>query len=1076
MSNITTHPVLDVPSSEETSFSYKGQTVVARKGQTIAAALHNAGFPVHSHSLSDRNRSLECGIGKCGACEMLVDDTVRRICITQCDGVNKVSELSHDHMPKVVDCTKNLPPKVWRTQVVIVGAGPAGLATRQTLNQYGISNIVVDSQDRPGGQFVMQTHQFFFFEKEHCLGGKRGFEIADHLAGKSSEGMMLNCTVWDLLESRRVAVKNIRTNEIFYIECKYLVIAAGAVPYLPPFKNDDIPGVYTAAVVQKMMNLEFSLLGKRILTIGAGNIGYLTSYQLHQAGARVVAILEAQEKEGGFPVQANRVRRLGIPILTSKILLEAVPNENRDGIIGAIVADCEDFNPIPGTEQLLSGIDAINVCTGLVPDNQLLIKGRKMFGSACFGVGDATRIGEGTTAVLRGTQAAYEIMESMASPFPYESYLQVSKEYIDSQQRPNRVLYEPVMPTSQRRHKPFVIMDCLYGFACNPCVFSCPHGAISKSSTSTVPTVDYDKCVGCMKCVAKCPGQAVIGFDPKRKRVLLPFEFPIVKGDTIVLVDNQGKRITEGILEKIIKKKGDPHICNISLPELPEEEYYSIRGMIKKTELPEPLSIKPQTYDSSATTYICHCDDVSLTDIMEVVGDRRFVSIDEIKHTTRLGMGACRGKRCFRRLKQVLGGKGITVVGAPTPRAPLSNQIVMQELHPVNQADQFVPAIHTGKTTKERVGYLIAGGGIAGSSLFRYMSEAGLSPVMVNRGTGSSWRNIAAGRTVFSLPELSEIARHNLDLYKQLQEKADINLRLIHYLTFAHDEASLRTLEQSMEWQEAKLIKPSEFQKEISPHYNPDDSVYCAALKTYNCWQANPGKTIDLLRRIGTENGGTVLEDCEVVDVAGDDSGYTVVVRRHDSTVTEFHADHLVNALGHKAQICAKRLGIETGINAVKHQAFITRRLPPLGIDGNPLEMLIDRRTYKEFSAVYGQQLAETGQIIGCASPRFDSRETNKNLLFNSRDFLEIISEVFVNWLPCLSSVGFQAAWAGYYVEPRMIIDPEKGLFVGLRGQGFMLSQHLGKLYVDQLLGREVPSYFNRLALEGDGLEEKAFR
>jgi hypothetical protein len=57
-----------------------------------------------------------------------------------------------------------------------------------------------------------------------------------------------------------------------------------------------------------------------------------------------------------------------------------------------------------------------------------------------------------------------------------------------------------------------------------------------------------------------------------------------------------------------------------------------------------------------------------------------------------------------------------------------------------------------------------------------------------------------------------------------------------------------------------------------------------------------------------------------------------------------------------------------------------------------------------------------------------------------------------------------------------MIIDPERGLFLGLRGQGFMLGQFLAKLYVEKLLGRPVPQYFERLKLCGDGLPEKAFK
>ncbi len=147
-----------------------------------------------------------------------------------------------------------------------------------------------------------------------------------------------------------------------------------------------------------------------------------------------------------------------------------------------------------------------------------------------------------------------------------------------------------------------------------------------------------------------------------------------------------------------------------------------------------------------------------------------------------------------------------------------------------------------------------------------------------------------------------------------------------------------------------------------------------------------------------------------------------------------------------------------------------------LGINGQPLDMLIDRRNYKGFSAVYGQQFAETGQIIGCASPATDALEAHRDLKYNSQDFLEICAEVFSDWLPQLGSVGFQAFWAGYYTEPRYIVDPSKGLLVGLRGHGFMLGQYLAKIYVDQYLGNPVPDYMHRLSIEGDGLSENAFK
>jgi glycine/D-amino acid oxidase-like deaminating enzyme len=233
---------------------------------------------------------------------------------------------------------------------------------------------------------------------------------------------------------------------------------------------------------------------------------------------------------------------------------------------------------------------------------------------------------------------------------------------------------------------------------------------------------------------------------------------------------------------------------------------------------------------------------------------------------------------------------------------------------------------------------------------------------------------------------------------------------------------------------------------------------------------------VDLIRRIGIEAGGAILEDCKLIDVRKDGKEFSVLIKDHDGEYKTYKTEVFINALGSDADIFAKKIGIETGLFPVKHQAFITRRMPMLGINGTPLPMLIDRRKYKGFSAVYGQQLAETGQIIGCASPAVEHPETAKNLKFNSKEFIEIASEVFCDWIPELSSVGFQAVWSGYYVEPRMIIDTEAGLLVGLRGQGFMLGQYLAKMYVDKLIGKPVPSYFERLSLKGDGLLEKAFK
>jgi len=1082
MYKITEHPILPIPVEDRVEFTFEGQKIVGQRGFTIAAALHQAGLVVHKHSLEHRERTLECGIGKCGACEMLVDGKVRRICITKVDEVSNVRRIDESYIPDEPIPTEGIKPaiNIYRTTVAIIGAGPAGLAVREELNKAGVDNLVIDNNSKIGGQFVMQTHQFFFFEKEKRFGGMRGFDIASNLAGENHSGIILDSVIWDMVEGKRLIAKNISTQEVFYIDADQIVVATGAVPFMPAFKNDDLPGVYTAAVVQRMMNKELTLLGKKILTVGAGNIGYLTSYQAMQAGASVKAIIEAMPIEGGFPVQANRVRRLGIPILTSHILLEAIPNEERTGVTGAIIAKCENFKPIPGTEMLIDDIDCINICTGLIPDNQLFRKGVELFGRKCYGVGDSVKIGEGTSAVLRGRQCALEIIQDLGIRHNYDNYLSLSKEYIDSQQHPVKILEEPIRPTAQRMNdKGFVQIDCLYGFACNPCSFACKYEAITKSSTSTVPRIDFDKCIGCMQCVHQCPGLAIFGYQFNKNWIFLPIEYKAEEGSAVFLVNNNGEKIGEGFIEKILKSDNKTNVARVKALNLEGEALLKVRGFIVKESYPEPLELIKLDMPHDSKSYICHCEDVTVEKLLEVIGDRKAISSDELKHISRIGMGACRGSRCVPRARTLLRAYGIEVLGEPTPRGPMSNLVNLGEMVKRGKEEKIILPEQSGNPIPrevKKVTALIAGGGVAGSSLFRYLSEAGYKPYLINNGLGSSWRNIAGGRPAFSLPALADIARHNLEIFRELNEKTPIDFKLTRYINLAHDEETFNSLEFSRAWSDAYMVDKKDFRKEISPYFNANLNTYSHALITNDCWQANPGLTIDAVRHIGQSHGGKILENTKLIDVSKVGKEYHVVLQTPDRKYLEFQTEIFINALGGNADKFAKQLGIETGLYPVRHQAFITKRLPMLGKDGANLDMIIDRRKYKGFSAVYGQQLAETGQIIGCASPAIDAKETSRNLKINTQDFIEVATEMFTDWIPQLSGVGFQAIWSGYYTEPRYIIDPEAGLFVGMRGHGFMLSQYLAKVYVDSLLGRPVPDYFQELRLGGKGLSEQAFK
>ncbi len=376
-----------------------------------------------------------------------------------------------------------------------------------------------------------------------------------------------------------------------------------------------------------------------------------------------------------------------------------------------------------------------------------------------------------------------------------------------------------------------------------------------------------------------------------------------------------------------------------------------------------------------------------------------------------------------------------------------------------------------------KVAVLIAGGGMGGSSLFRYFSEAGFKPILINEGQGSSWRNIAGGRSNFSLPELSEIAVGNQEIFKELQSIRDVGYRESRYVTFAHDDEMYAALEKSMEWTKARMVTPDKFQQEISPFINPKLDRYQAALIADNCWQGIPGMVISLIRELGVDSGGTLFNDTKLVDVEKKGDNYLVTVKHNTmNQIEQFECEHFVNALGAGANNLAKKVGLDLGLYAAVHQAFITKPLPQLGLNGDHLPMMIERRKYKSFSALYAQQFGINGQIIGCVSPAHESTTGGRTINSTPQEFVEYVSEMLAEWIPSVKPLALEAVWSGCYIEPRMFVDPEHGLFAGLKGHGFMQSQYLAKLYVESFLGREVPSYFKRLSLNGDGLVERIFK
>ena len=115
------------------------------------------------------------------------------------------------------------------------------------------------------------------------------------------------------------------------------------------------------------------------------------------------------------------------------------------------------------------------------------------------------------------------------------------------------------LPSKKHLEKGVAIIECIQEIPCNPCVVCCPVNAISMKDINALPFVDFDKCIGCGKCVGICPGLAIFltKIEDDKALITLPYEFlPIPRtGEIIKALDRDGNIRDNGIVKKVIKNE-----------------------------------------------------------------------------------------------------------------------------------------------------------------------------------------------------------------------------------------------------------------------------------------------------------------------------------------------------------------------------------------------------------------------------------------------------------------------------------------------------------------------------------------
>lgn len=255
-----------------------------------------------------------------------------------------------------------------KREIVIIGGGPAGLAAAIESARAGAQVLVIDQNDRPGGQLFKQLHKFFG-SKAHSA-GVRGMDIGTRLLQECADAgveVWLSSAVIGVYDGNLVAV--VRDDgsgqKLVKVCAGRILLATGGMENALNFQGWTLPGVMGAGCAQTMINVNRTLPGKRVLMVGSGNVGLIVGYQLMQAGAELAGIVEAAPKIGGYGVHAAKLRRAGVPFYLNHTIVAA--EGERKQVCRAMIGRVDDqWKVIPGSELVLD-VDTICIAAGLRP-------------------------------------------------------------------------------------------------------------------------------------------------------------------------------------------------------------------------------------------------------------------------------------------------------------------------------------------------------------------------------------------------------------------------------------------------------------------------------------------------------------------------------------------------------------------------------------------------------------------------------------------------------------------------------------------------------------------------------------
>lgn len=243
--------------------------------------------------------------------------------------------------------------------VLVVGAGPAGLSAALAAAEAGFSVVIADDNAHPGGSF---DYQWLHDEAAQRARDELIAAITAH------PEIRLLCPAVALGHYADHLVPLSTPGGIVKMRARGVIVATGLIEQPAVFRNNDRPGVMLASGAQRLLHRFGVAPCRRAVVLTANSEGYAAALDMHRAGVEVAAVLDMREGEEASSAAAMLVQA-GVPLLYGHAIYEAHGAEAVEAVTAAPLGSPGRCNTV-GAQRI--ACDGVLLSTGWAPAGALL--------------------------------------------------------------------------------------------------------------------------------------------------------------------------------------------------------------------------------------------------------------------------------------------------------------------------------------------------------------------------------------------------------------------------------------------------------------------------------------------------------------------------------------------------------------------------------------------------------------------------------------------------------------------------------------------------------------------------------